>query len=931
MKEELIAAQEYVRNFLDNSLDMIISVDKERRIKEFNRAAQKTFGYIKKEVLGKQVKILFVDVDEEAKINKIVRRFGRFSGEILNKRKDGEVFTSFLSASILKDTDGESLGTIGISRDITEQKKVEKELKESEERYRLIFENISDHIVYVSKYGTILNSNDKEEIFGRKPEEIIGKRFTKLSYFDIKDIPKILKLFKDVVTGKKKLDQIELEIKHKDGHKIPVVVSTTLVKKNGKIDGFLCLVKDISERKRAEDALRESEEKLKTILKSINDVIFQLSVTGFIQYVSPRVEAWGYKPEDLIGKHLKKTTPLSEVPKALKVLKSVLSGEVIDFLELNQIDGSGNIIPVEIRIAPVRKEGKIIAMQGVMRDITERKQAEKALRKSEEKYRKLFEEAIDAIFVADASTGIIIDCNRLALKLIGRKKSELVGKHQRILHPPGRIEGGFSRTYKQHLKEKKEQILEEQVITKKGEIKDVEIKASIFELEGKKVLLGIFRDITERKRAEAQRAAALEALWESEAELEAIFDGVTNGIVISDMTGKILRINKYITDVGGYTEKEFIGKRFNILKMISAKDITKMISVFSKLRKGIDVSPYEIDLYTKSGEKKISEISNSFLRKEGKVVGVIAVMKDITERKRAEEELRKSELKYRNLVESIEEGLSIVDERKNFTFVNQSAAEIFGYSKEELIGKNFKELTSPEEFKHILDQTEIRKEGESSKYELTINRKDGKHRTVMVTASPLVSDDNKYSGAFSIFIDITERKQAEEKLKVEKEFSDRLFESSESCLLLINSKKEIIKINDAALKVFGRKREEVIGRICHKFICPAEKGKCPILDLGQRVDYSERVTLNSKGETVPIIKTVSKIEKEGEIYLLENFMDITERNRALEELKRKHEELEKFNRLSVDREIKMIELKKEINELLEKSGKKALYKIVEAP
>jgi len=130
---------------------------------------------------------------------------------------------------------------------------------------------------------------------------------------------------------------------------------------------------------------------------------------------------------------------------------------------------------------------------------------EEALRASEEKYRKQFEEAMDAIFIADAETGIIIDCNRAASELVGREKSELVGKHQRILHPPEKIEGEFTRTFERHLKEEEGQVLETQVITKKGEIKDVAIKANGFELGGKKLLQGIFRDITKRKRMEKER------------------------------------------------------------------------------------------------------------------------------------------------------------------------------------------------------------------------------------------------------------------------------------------------------------------------------------------------------------------------------------------------------------------------------------------
>jgi PAS domain S-box-containing protein len=183
------------------------------------------------------------------------------------------------------------------------------------------------------------------------------------------------------------------------------------------------------------------------------------------------------------------------------------------------------------------------SIDNLNQEITERKRAEEALRKAEEKYRIQFEGALDAIFVADAKTGIIIDCNPAATRLTGRKKSELVGKHQRILHPPEEIEGEFSRTFKRHIEEKQGQTLETQVIAKGGEIKDVAIKTNLLDVRGKKIIQGIFRDITERKKAEEKIKSSLK---EKEAMLKEIHHRVKNNLQIISSLLKLQ--SRYVED-----------------------------------------------------------------------------------------------------------------------------------------------------------------------------------------------------------------------------------------------------------------------------------------------------------------------------------------------------------------------------------------------
>jgi PAS domain S-box-containing protein len=228
-----------------------------------------------------------------------------------------------------------------------------------------------------------------------------------------------------------------------------------------------------------------------------------------------RVSGWnsvarrmfGYKREEAIGQEWCRLV----LPDGLQTrVQSMIerlrkrggSASVRRNVETGTILSNGLELPVEIIILDLRIEGKQHVLCAI-RDITERRKKEEVLRESEEKFRTLFEEAMDAIFVADADTGMLIDCNRAATELVGRAKPELIGKHQRILHPKQEIgEGGLSRTFRQHITEKEGQILETQVITKRGEIKDVAIKASVIELRRKKVIHGIFRDITDRKRAD---------------------------------------------------------------------------------------------------------------------------------------------------------------------------------------------------------------------------------------------------------------------------------------------------------------------------------------------------------------------------------------------------------------------------------------------
>jgi PAS domain S-box-containing protein len=272
-----------------------------------------------------------------------------------------------------------------------------------------------------------------------------------------------------------------------------------------------------------------------------------------------------------------------------------------------------------------------------IRTVVKSKKAEKALQESEEKYRKQFEAAMDAIFLADAETGKLVDCNRAATKLVGRKKSELIGKYQRILHPPETIECGFSRTFRQHVTEKEGEVLEEQVITKSGEIRDVIINATTFELEGKKLIQGTFHDITEHKKTD-------EKLKENEKKYRLLTENITDVIYIQDMNLNVTYASPSVKKLSGYTPEELLKLRPE--KFMTPESFERGVADFKNaITSAMEEPEYEIPLkqyeYIRKdgstfwGELKIKPLRDA----NNNLVGFQGTLRDITERKEAEKKL----------------------------------------------------------------------------------------------------------------------------------------------------------------------------------------------------------------------------------------------------------------------------------------------------
>lgn len=247
VETQLKENQKYTKSIIDNSLDIICASDINGNIIEFNKSGSNIFGYSYNEIRNIKVQNLYKYKEDFYKVGKQLKTKGKFIGEVQNIRKNGETFTSFLSASLLYDQQGEIIGSMGISRDITELKEAEKQLIESEEKYRDLFENATDLIQSVGMNGEILYVNTAwKNKLGYTQEEIENKNIFEIVHPDCKE--KCNTIFNNIINSKpNKTTKVSYELQTKKGEKIIVEGNVSLKYKNGKPDTTRAILRDVTD------------------------------------------------------------------------------------------------------------------------------------------------------------------------------------------------------------------------------------------------------------------------------------------------------------------------------------------------------------------------------------------------------------------------------------------------------------------------------------------------------------------------------------------------------------------------------------------------------------------------------------------------------------------------------------------------------------
>jgi PAS domain S-box-containing protein len=509
--------EEKFRTIFENYAVAITLVDNNERIISWNKYTEELFNMGEKDLFMRPVESLY-PADEWAKIRaENVRQKGmKYRLETKLIKKNQEFFDAELSLCVLKDENENIVGSIGIIKDITKLKETEKELEESEEKFRQLYENAPIPYHTLSPNGIIIDVNEKWcQTLGYSKREVIGRHI--FDFIDKNERESAKLSLKEKISSKKfYVEGHERKFLTKSGEeKIFVIHDFFSYDNNYSVKFIQTTMQDITLKKKIEAAVQESEEKFKSLVETSADIVFRLNKIGTIEYVSPRVKnMYGYEPDELIGKHLRTTTPVKEIPKALNALKIVFSGKSLKNFEINQKSKSGKIIPMEINAVPVKKDGKVVVFQGVMRNITDRKRAEEEIKRTRDDYLSITNLTGDIIVKLDVD-GNWTFLNDGACEFWGKSRNKLFGMNfSTYLHPED-VEKTEKSIQKLFSTKKTIKGLINRQNTPNG-WRIVEWNGSpIFDNEGRYIgLQATGRDITEGKKAEEELKNAHEKLKE---------------------------------------------------------------------------------------------------------------------------------------------------------------------------------------------------------------------------------------------------------------------------------------------------------------------------------------------------------------------------------------------------------------------------------
>ncbi len=690
-----------------------------------------------------------------------------------------------------------------LTEDVNQRKLLERRIEESERRYRGLYESSPLALTVTDSNGVILDVNSAtEKIFGFKKSEVIGKKYFDLGIFSPEQVERFKKDYKEALKGKK-INPMEIQIKRKDGTIAWLSVQNSLKKIGNEIliEG---IAQDITERKIAEQKLIKSEEKYRNLADSLPEVIFEIDLSYNVTYTnSIASKIFGYSNEEFKkGMNIFQFVSLEDKELILKQTKQIFRGEYVKPLVLKLKRKDGTFFFANIHASRIFKHKKVIGVRCIIHDITEMKTTQEKIKKSEEKYRLLAENANDLITVINSDFKIEYVNEEAHQRIMGYSPEDVLNRNAMdFVHPKDR--DTILKTFN-----KRGAFVEARIKHKDGHYVWTETGGKFFkDKNGKTKVLTFSRDISERKEA-------VQKLIESQTRYRDLANSLPEVIFEIDLNFNLTYTNAIASQIFGYSHEDF-KKGLNIFHFISPEEKERVLETLSRIFKGELIEPLIFQLRKKDGSFFYGTINARPIFKGSKIVGMRSIIHDVTEMVNAEEKIKESEAKFRTISEQSLMGISIIQDER-IKYVNETLANILGYSIEEILnwspGEFFKTI-HPKDKKRIIElstKTDNTSDNGVNYYEARGIHKNGNiiwleiyNKVIMFQKKP----------AFLVsYIDISERKKAKEELRESEEKYRFLFEKSPSSILLIDESGKIEDCNPALEKLGEYDRTELIGK-----------------------------------------------------------------------------------------------------------------------
>jgi diguanylate cyclase (GGDEF)-like protein/PAS domain S-box-containing protein len=812
-------SRRFLAQVVESCEEAIITNAPSGEILTWNHAAEAIYGYTAGEMIGKPLSMIIAPELRELadrQLKELLKGAPLLETKGVALRKDGSRVHISVTTWPMRSSAGEVTAICTIIRDVSVQYEAEK----AKALLVSVVESSNDAVHAVNLDGTVASWNrGAEALFGYTNEEIIGRSIAILAPPGRgHEVPSFMR----IVARGEHVAPFDTYLRNKDGRNIDVSLSISPIRNSaGEVVGASAIARDITQRKQIERELEEAEKNrslLASVVESSGDLINTINLDGTITSWNPGAERLtGYTSEEVVGKNAATLVPPGHEYDVHQNLKTIQGGSSIDSVDavFQRKDGSG--IDVSLNLSPIRNSaGEVVGASAIARDISQRKQIEMQLRDSLDSLQE--SQAIGGLgsYVLDIGSGVWTSSNVLDEVFgIGKEYEHTVAGWTALIHPDDRAM--MAVYFAEEVAGKGLNFNKEYRIVRLAD-QDVRWVHGLGRLEfdgkGHPVKMrGVIKDITESKLSEKQ-------LRDSEERYRATFDQAAVGIVHASFEGIILRGNERFAAIAGYSPEEIPG--LSVRQITAPEDRAATATVMQRVARGFGAEAVEKRYIRKDGSLFWARTTVSVQRDgQGRPIHFIVFIEDISQRKKAETQLRDSEERYRATFEQAAVGIVHASLEGRYLRCNARFAEIIGYPLEEIPSLSFQQITVPGDLESSLGLHRQLLEGaaEIPSLEKRYMRKDGSLVWARVTFSSQRDGEGHILYFIAIVEEIQARKEAEERLRVttdalrnsEERYRTAFQMNHDSIDICRLEDGRFLEVNEAFVRCSGFTREEVIG------------------------------------------------------------------------------------------------------------------------